>query len=86
MNPRLLHPIHPERVCWGCDRLCPADDLRCANGSIRTPHPCELFGDDWLESSMSDVSTGAARDEPRSRDVREAGQPRRETDARGAES
>jgi hypothetical protein len=55
MNPRLLHPTHPERVCWGCDRLCPADDLGCANGSIRTPHPSELFGDDWLESSLRDA-------------------------------
>jgi hypothetical protein len=52
MNPRLLHPLHPERICWGCDRLCPGHDLGCANGSIRTPHPCELFGDDWLESSI----------------------------------
>lgn len=55
MNPRLLHPPHPERICWGCDRLCAADDLGCANGSIRTPHPCELFGADWLESSLSDA-------------------------------
>ena len=45
----LLHPRHPERICWGCDRLCAADALGCANGSIRTPHPSELFGEDWLE-------------------------------------
>ncbi len=44
-----LHPPHPERTCWGCDRFCPAEDLGCANGSIRTMHPVELFGDDWLE-------------------------------------
>jgi hypothetical protein len=44
----LLHPKHPERVCWGCDKYCPADDLACGNGTIRTPHPCELLGDDWL--------------------------------------
>jgi hypothetical protein len=44
-----LNPSHPERVCWGCDKLCPADDLRCGNGTVRTMHPCELFGDDWLE-------------------------------------
>jgi len=42
-----LHPKHPERVCWGCDKLCPTDDLRCGNGTIRAPHPSELFGDDW---------------------------------------
>lgn len=42
-------PKHPERVCWGCDKLCPADSLACGNGTIRTQHPVELFGDDWLE-------------------------------------
>ena len=44
-----LNPRHPERTCWGCDKYCPAADLACANGTIRTPHPSELFGDDWLE-------------------------------------
>ena len=48
--PRLpLNPRQPERICWGCDRYCPADDLGCGNGTIRTPHPVELFGEDWLE-------------------------------------
>lgn len=46
-----LHPAHPERICWGCDKYCPADDMACGNGTIRTPHPVELFGDDWLEWS-----------------------------------
>jgi hypothetical protein len=44
-----LNPKHPERICWGCDKYCSADDLRCGNGTIRTQHPAELFGDDWLE-------------------------------------
>lgn len=44
-----LKPAHPDRVCWGCDKYCPADDLACGNGTIRTLHPIELFGDDWLE-------------------------------------
>ena len=44
-----LHPRHPERLCWGCDRLCPADSLACGNGTIRTLHPVELFGEDWVE-------------------------------------
>jgi hypothetical protein len=44
-----LHPKHPERVCWGCDKYCPADHLDCGNGTVRTQHPAELFGDDWLE-------------------------------------
>lgn len=43
----ICHPRHPERICWGCDRYCPADDLACGGGTIRTPHPKELFGDDW---------------------------------------
>ena len=44
-----LHPKHPERICWGCDLYCAADDLRCGNGTIRTQHPAELFGEDWAE-------------------------------------
>lgn len=40
-------PVHPERICWGCDRYCPANDLACGNGTIRTQHPIELFGEDW---------------------------------------
>lgn len=44
-----LHPKHPERICWGCDKYCSADSLGCGNGSGRTQHPCELLGDDWYE-------------------------------------
>ena len=44
-----LHPKHPERICWGCDKYCPADNLGCGNGSERTPHPAELLGEDWYE-------------------------------------
>jgi Protein of unknown function (DUF3079) len=44
-----LHPKHPERICWGCDLYCPASDLRCGNGTIRTQHPVELFGDGWTD-------------------------------------
>jgi Protein of unknown function (DUF3079) len=44
-----LNPAHPERVCWGCQRYCPSDALVCGNGTIRTAHPAELFGDDWLD-------------------------------------
>lgn len=42
-----LLPAHPERVCWGCDKYCPAASMACGNGSDRTPHPSELFGPDW---------------------------------------
>ncbi len=51
-----LHPKHPDRICWGCDKLCPANDLRCGNGTIRTPHPAELFGDDWAEWAIEEDS------------------------------
>ncbi len=44
-----IRPAHPERICWGCDKYCPADAMACGNGSDRTPHPIELWGDDWLE-------------------------------------
>jgi hypothetical protein len=44
-----LNPKHPERVCWGCDKYCSADSLDCGNGTIRTQHPVELFGEDWAE-------------------------------------
>ena len=42
-----IHPAHPERTCWGCDKYCPSTDLICGNGSERTQHPVELFGEDW---------------------------------------
>ncbi|HEX7644138.1 MAG TPA: DUF3079 domain-containing protein [Burkholderiaceae bacterium] len=44
-----IHPNHPERICWGCDKYCPTDRMACGNGSVRTPHPSELFGDDWQD-------------------------------------
>ena len=37
----------PPPTPWGCDLYCPANDMRCGNGSDRTPHPAELFGEDW---------------------------------------
>jgi len=43
------HPTHPERICWGCDKYCPAHSLQCGNGLERTQHPAEVFGDDWFE-------------------------------------
>lgn len=44
-----LNPSHPERICWGCDRYCPADSLACGNGADRTMHPSETLGEDWYE-------------------------------------
>lgn len=43
-----IHPKHPERICWGCDKYCPADAMMCGNGSVPTLHPSELFGEDWM--------------------------------------
>lgn len=57
-----LYPAHPERVCWGCDRYCPAHDLACGNGSERTQHPIELLGDDWAEWSAERLGDAAAPD------------------------
>ncbi|MCB0221562.1 MAG: DUF3079 domain-containing protein [Chrysiogenetes bacterium] len=41
-------PRHPERVCWGCDRYCPATDMACSKE--RTLHPVELFGAGWRKN------------------------------------
>jgi hypothetical protein len=48
-----LHPARPEKICWGCDKYCPATDMACGNGSDRTQHPSELFGDDWYAADPS---------------------------------
>lgn len=45
-----VHPKHPERNCWGCDQYCSVNSMRCGNGSERTQHPVELWGEDWLVS------------------------------------
>jgi hypothetical protein len=44
-----IHPANPERLCWGCDDYCPADSMKCGNGSDRTQHPFELFGENWQD-------------------------------------
>ena len=54
-----LRPAHPERICWGCDKYCPAGAMACGNGYDRTPHPAELFGDDW-HTWQPPVEGGAA--------------------------
>ena len=66
-----LNPKHPERVCWGCDKYCSTDDLRCGNGTVRTQHPIELFGEDWMEWELSQInpegsSVAENRDRPES--------------------
>lgn len=44
-----IHPKHPERICWGCDKYCSVDSLACGNGSGRTQHPMEVLGEDWYK-------------------------------------
>ncbi|WP_371183963.1 DUF3079 domain-containing protein [Xanthomonas sacchari] len=46
-KPFPLAPRHPERLCWGCDRYCAANDLACGNGAGRTLHPIKTEGEDW---------------------------------------
>lgn len=74
-----LYPVHPERICWGCDMHCRADDLACGNGTERTPHPIELFGEDWLEwareqGGYDELDVGASGAPPQEST---AGEPRR---------
>lgn len=60
-----LRPGHPERVCWGCEKLCPADDMRCGNGTDRAQHPIELWGEDWMSVGLDAPSApGADRQSP----------------------
>jgi hypothetical protein len=51
-----IRPGHPERICWGCERFCPADDMRCGNGTDRTQHPVEIWGDDWMSIGLDSES------------------------------
>jgi hypothetical protein len=62
-----LHPPHPERNCWGCDKYCPAHEMQCGNGSDRTQHPMEIFGDDWDTWGLDPVLPAgtAPADKPR---------------------
>jgi hypothetical protein len=58
-----IRPKHPERICWGCDKMCPVEDMRCGNGTIRAQHPVELFGDDWWEWSQEQERAKAEAEE-----------------------
>jgi hypothetical protein len=59
-----LNPPHPERNCWGCDQFCPAHSLACGNGSERTQHPAELFGEDWASWGLDPVAPHAGAAHP----------------------
>ncbi|GJJ03377.1 hypothetical protein RugamoR64_39150 [Duganella rhizosphaerae] len=53
-----LRPSKPELICWGCDRYCPANAMICGNGSDRSQHPYELFGEGWESFGLN------AQDQP----------------------
>ena len=57
-----IKPANPERICWGCDKYCPANSLQCGNGSVATPHPAELFGADWMDWGLDAAPPPAADD------------------------
>jgi hypothetical protein len=59
-----IKPANPERICWGCDKYCPADSLACGNGTVATLHPSELFGEDWMEWGLDAGQADAAGDAP----------------------
>ncbi len=69
------HPIHPERICWGCEKYCAADAMRCGNGSERTQHPAELLGEDWLDFGLdaSAAREAGSAEQPAVRDAPAAG-------------
>lgn len=50
-----VRPGHPERICWGCEHFCPADDMRCGNGTDRAQHPIELWGEDWMSTGCEET-------------------------------
>lgn len=72
-----INPSHPERVCWGCDQYCAADDMRCGNGSDRTQHPMELFGEDWAAWDLGppEAAEVAARPAAAAEDLAPANPP-----------
>jgi hypothetical protein len=59
-----LHPKHPERTCWGCDKYCSVNSLQCGNGSGRTQHPAEMLGDDWYKWGDWGIDTTDTTDAP----------------------
>lgn len=70
-----LHPANPERVCWGCDKYCPADSLNCGNGTDRAQHPVELFGEDWADWGLDAATPAAADDAPPAAGARQRREP-----------
>jgi hypothetical protein len=60
-----IHPSNPQRICWGCDQYCSVDAMACSNE--RSPHPSELFGDDWQawgQQELDRLAKAEAKVEP----------------------
>jgi hypothetical protein len=49
-------------------RQVPVDALMCGNGSLATPHPSELFGEDWMHWGVDARKPGQAS-EPAPSDI-----------------
>lgn len=64
-----IRPGHPERICWGCEHFCPADDMRCGNGTERGQHPIELWGEDWMSVGQEAEDPAGAAGETQSPEV-----------------
>ena len=56
--PLAARPAHPERVCWGCRKLCAEADRACGDDTARGLHPSELFGEDWLDFEAAKNGAG----------------------------
>jgi hypothetical protein len=54
-----IRPARPERTCWGCDRYCAADAMICGNGTERTQHPIETFGEGWEREGLDPLCPAA---------------------------
>jgi hypothetical protein len=59
MKDALIHPKHPERICWGCERYCSWNDLACREE--RVTHPIETEGYDWLELEQTRIASRQSR-------------------------
>jgi hypothetical protein len=57
-----IHPSNPDRICWACDIYCAVNSMACSNE--RSPHPSELFGQDWLEWGNSLLPANADASDP----------------------
>ena len=63
-----IHPKNPERICRVCDIYCAVNSMACSNEC--SPHPSELFGEDWQEWS-NNLSASTPTSEPQTAPLKE---------------